>query len=100
VSWAGNHSPDGRELGVDLLGTDAGLSLFPARRFHPGPNGYETVNLGALAVPHSEDRLHHFVTCVLQGRKPLVPIEESLKVQQILDAIYASAASCKEVRIE
>ncbi|MBU6399415.1 MAG: Gfo/Idh/MocA family oxidoreductase [Verrucomicrobia bacterium] len=99
VSWAGHHAPDQRELGVDLLGTEAGLSLFPARLYRPGVNGLETVHLATPAVPHSEDRIHHFVTCVLQGRKPLVPIEESLKVQQILDAIYASAASCKEVRI-
>ena len=100
VSWAGNHPSDAREMGVDLLGADAGLSLFPARLFRPSPSGYETVHLTLPAVPQSEDRIHHFVTCVLQGRKPLVPVEESLKVQQVLDAIYASAASCKEVRIE
>jgi predicted dehydrogenase len=99
VSWAAYHPGDARELGVEALGTEAGLSLFPARMFRPGPSGYETIHLAAPSVPHSEDRLHHFVTCVLRGRKPLVPIEESLKVQQILDAIYASAATGKEVRI-
>src|SRR5947199_715993 len=39
VSWAGHHAPDAREFGVDLHGTTAGLSLFPARLFRPGPNG-------------------------------------------------------------
>jgi predicted dehydrogenase len=37
--------------------------------------------------------VHHFVNCVLDSKKLLVPPDESLKVQQILDAIYASAAS-------
>jgi predicted dehydrogenase len=50
-------------------------------------------------VSHSEDRIHHFVTCALEGKKPLVQPEESLKVQQTLDAIYASAATGKEARL-
>jgi predicted dehydrogenase len=50
-------------------------------------------------IAHSEDRIHHFVTCALEGKKPLVLPEESLKVQQVLDAIYASAATGKEVRL-
>ena len=100
TSWAANLPPEGRELGVDLLGTTAGLSLFPARLFRPSANGYETVNLSLPGVLQAEDPLHHFVLCVLEGRKPLVAPEESLKVQRILDALYASAASGKEVRLE
>jgi len=99
VSWAGYHAPDAREYGVDLLGTQAGLSLYPARLFRPGPNGYEAIHLALPIVSYNEDRIHHFVTCVLEGKKPLVLPEESLKVQQVLDAIYASAASGKEVRL-
>jgi len=99
VSWAGYHAPDAREYGVDLLGTQAGLSLNPARLFRPGPNGYEAIHLALPIVPHSEDRIHHFVTCALEGKKPLVLPEESLKVQQVLDSIYASAATGKEVRL-
>jgi predicted dehydrogenase len=50
-------------------------------------------------VPHAEDRIHHFVSCTLDGKKPLVAPEQSLKVQGIIDAIYASAATGKEVRV-
>jgi predicted dehydrogenase len=99
ISWAGYHAPDAREYGVDLLGTQAGLSLFPARLYRPGPNGYEAIHLALPIIAHSEDRIHHFVTCALEGKKPLVLPEESLKVQQVLDAIYASAATGKEVRL-
>ena len=99
VSWAGYHAPDAREFGMDLLGAQAGLSLFPARLFRPGPSGYEAIHLALPIVPHSEERIHHFVTCALEGKKPLVLPEESLKVQQVLDAVYASAATGKEVRL-
>lgn len=99
ASWAGHHAPDGREYGIDLLGTTAGLSLYPARLFRPGPNGFESITLSLPLVPHSEDRIHHFVSCALEGKRPLVHPDESLKVQHILDAIYASASSGKEVRL-
>lgn len=100
VTWAGHHTPEGREFGVDLLGTQAGLSVFPtARLFKNGPNGYESTELAGIKTAYPEDRIQHFVNCVIDGKKPLVLPEESLKVQQILDAIYASAASGKEVRM-
>lgn len=99
VSWAAHQPPDGREIGMDLLGTQAGLALYPARLFRNGPSGYESVHLAGIKVPHPEDRLHHFVNCVLEGKKPIVSLEESLKVQQILDAICTSSATGKEVRL-
>jgi predicted dehydrogenase len=99
ASWAGFNAADGREQGVDLLGTNAGLALYPARLFRNGAAGHETVHLAAAKVQYPEDRVQHFVNCVLDNRKPLVTIEESLKLQQILDAIYASASTGKEVRL-
>ncbi len=100
TSWASYVAPDARENGVDLFGTNAGLSLFPARLFRNGPTGTETVYLSAPKVPCSEDRLHHFVACVLDNKKPLVTMEESLKLQQVLDAIYTSAETGREVRVK
>ncbi|HTG43144.1 MAG TPA: Gfo/Idh/MocA family oxidoreductase [Verrucomicrobiae bacterium] len=100
VSWAGFHPAEAREHGVDLLGTNGGLSLFPARLFRNGPNGYETVHLGGTKMAYVDDRIHHFVNCVLDGKKPLISVEESLQVQQVLDAIYASAESGKEIRLK
>lgn len=100
VSWAGFVPNESREYGIDLLGTTAGLSLYPARLSRHGPNGYETTHLTVPKLPYSEDRIHHFIGCVLEGKKPLVTLEESLKIQQILDGIYASSASGKEVRLK
>jgi len=99
-SWAGHHAPEAREYGVDLLGTTAGLSVYPARLFRPGPAGLETVNLTFPVQHHGDDRIQHFVSCALDGKKPAVTPEQSLKLQELLDAIYASAASGREVRVD
>ena len=98
ASWAAFWVNDDREIGIDLLGTHAGLSLFPARLRRHIVDGWETIQPDCAKLPHCEDRLHHFVSCVLDNKKPLVTLEESLKVQEILDAIYQSSASGKEVR--
>ena len=98
--WAGFPATDGREVGIDLMGTNAGLSLYPAKLLRNCPDGFETVHLHAPKIPYSEDRIHHFVSCVLDGKKPLVPLEESVKVQEILDAIYLSASTGKEIRLK
>jgi predicted dehydrogenase len=99
MSWAAFHPPELREMGIDLLGTTGGLSLFPTRLFHNGTNGYETVILNQVKLPQPEDRIHHFVDCILDAKKPFVSARESLQVQHVLDAIYASAESGREVRL-
>jgi predicted dehydrogenase len=101
ASWAAYLPADShRDYGIDLLGTNAGLSLYPARLFRNGPSGYETIHLSLPKLPYGEDRTHHFVGAVLDGKKPLVTLEESLKLQQILDAIYASSETGKEIRLK
>lgn len=99
IGWACFQNNETREHGIDLLGTNAGLSLWPAKLYRNMLDGHETLAFHPGKVPYSEDRVHHFVACVLDSKKPLVPPEESLKVQQALDAIYASAESGKEVRL-
>jgi len=99
VGWASFHTDEHREFGLDLLGTNAGLSLWPARLFRHGVEGDDTLHLTPFKTSHSEDRIHHFVSCVLDGKKPLVTTDESLKVQQVLDALYTSARTSKEVRL-
>ena len=100
VSWAGHQPADGREHGPGFAGdTGRAVAVSRARCYRNGPNGYETIQLANLKTPQPEDRIHHFVNCVLEGKKPMVSVEESLKVQQVIDAIYASAATGREVRL-
>jgi predicted dehydrogenase len=99
AAWACFQNHETREYGLDLFGSNAGLSLYPAKLFRNTLDGQETLQFNSIKVPYPEDRVHHFVNCVLDGKKLLVTPEESLKVQQVLDAIYASAASGKEVKL-
>lgn len=100
LSWAAHHPLGQREYGIDLLGTTGGISLFPARLYRDGLSGYETVELTPNKLPYAEDGVHHFVSCVLQGKKPMITSDEALKTQQILEALYLSAANGKEVVIK
>jgi predicted dehydrogenase len=97
--WAAFIPPDRREYGIDLLGTRGGLSLFPGRFFRNGKDGYETVGLDGAKASLTEDRVHYFVACALDGQKPLITPDQCLKVQRVIDAIYASAKAKKEVRL-
>ena len=100
VSWTAFQPDDPREFGIDLLGTEGGLSLFPARLHRNGPLGLETIQLAESHLPHPENPIHHFVECALHGRKPIIPLAESLRLQQILDAVFLSAQTGKEVRLK
>lgn len=99
TSWAGFHPGDDRECGIDLLGTEAGMSLFPAKLFKQGIHGLEITHLMAQKNGVAEDRIQHFVNSVVENRKTLVPLEESLKVHQVMDALYESAQSGKEAKV-
>lgn len=99
VAWAVFLAQDSREYGVDLLGTHGGLSLFPARLLRGTMDGWDYLEPNAPRGSAGDDCIHHFATCVIEGKKPLVPVEQSLKVHQILDAIYTSANSGKEVAL-
>jgi predicted dehydrogenase len=98
TSWAGFHPGDTRTEGIDLLGTEAGMSLFPARLFKSSLHGFETIQFHAPANGHAENRVAGFVNAIIEGKKPPVPLEESFKVQQVLDMIYQSAETGREVR--
>lgn len=100
TGWACFQNHETRDYGLDLFGSNGGLSLYPAKLFRNTLDGQETIQFNtSTKVPYPEDRVHHFVNCVLDGKKLLVPPEESLKVQQVLDALYASAAGGKEVKL-
>jgi predicted dehydrogenase len=99
ASWAA-HQPQPDFNGTQLFGTEAGLQLPPLQLFRQGPTGYVT----ELVTTHTDlvhpNRMVHFIDCLLGKAKPYVKPAESLAVQKILDAIYLSAKSGKEVRIK
>ena len=47
-----------------------------------------------------ESSQQHFVDCIMNNKKPMSSCYEALEVQRILDAIYKSAESKKEVKLK
>ena len=99
ASWAA-HQPLADYNGTQLFGTEAGLALPPLHLFRAGKNGYVTESVNVATRLANANRMAHFIDCLLGRAKPYVPPEQSLAVQKILDAIYLSARTGKEVRIK
>ena len=97
-SWAA-HGPLVDFNSTQLFGTEAGLNLPPVRLFRQINNGYSSDEVAPLPPLVNTNRMVHFIDCLLGKAKPFVKPAESLAVQKILDAIYVSAASGREVRI-
>ena len=47
----------------------------------------------------SIDQLNHFIGCIKKNKKPLVSIDESVTVIKIIDAIYKSSKTGREVNL-
>lgn len=99
ASWAA-HGPQADVNATQLFGTDAGLSLPPVQFFRQTRTGYSTEAVAPLPPLVNTNRMVHFIDCLLGAAKPFVKPSESLAVQKILDAIYVSSSSGREVRIK
>jgi len=98
VSWAAAMEQNDLN-GVQLFGTEGGATTNPPRFYRPGRDGYESIELKPTTVLVSDNRMAHFVDVVLGRARPFVTPEQSLVVQRILDAIYTSARTGREVRL-
>ena len=98
ASWAA-HAPTTDANATQLFGTEAGLLLPPVQLFRQTRGGYTSEAVDPLPPLVNTNRMVHFIDCLLGKAKPLVKPAESLAVQKILDAIYVSAATGREVRI-
>jgi predicted dehydrogenase len=101
VTWA-CHAEDGNRMDVHLYGTEAGARLYPAKLFRNDPlrAEYDVIEnpKAEIICPH-EDRFHNFFNAILGTEKPMVTIGQALAVQMILDAIYESANTGREVAL-
>lgn len=92
------HMEPMEEAGVNLSGTDGGLSLFPFKAFK---DMHETiVNITPAFTPKANG--HHmaianFIAAVKGEAEPVVTPEQGVRLQRILDAIYRSAETGQAV---
>lgn len=101
ATWAA-HQEHGSLNNVELFGTEAGATVSPAKVFRAGDiSDYDVIdNVKAdLKYPH-KDRFHNFINHLLGEEELCTTIEQALAVQRILDAIYESAATGHEVRLD
>jgi predicted dehydrogenase len=98
VSWAA-HMPVPDLNGTHLFGTEAGATTEPLQLLRQGRQGYLVEALDPLPPFVNPDRMVHFINVLLGREQPHVRPEQSIAVQKILDAIYLSAATGREVRL-
>lgn len=100
VSWA-CHTDVGNRNDVTIFGTEAGAGAYPARLFKPSPEGHYQVIEGPTAPLKWEKgcRFYHFIDAALGRAEPGVTIAQALAVQAVLDGLYQSSATGREVAI-
>lgn len=95
VSWAMN-CPTERQYS-ELYGTKAGASLNPLTIWtekHGVLVNIEPKNVKGLS------QFEHFAECILKDKTPISPGEHGVLMMKVLDAIYASSETGREVVIQ
>ncbi len=98
-----NLYTENRRNGVQLIGTKAGIDLATPSKFYSqaedgeisGEN-YPSCEFNALFT----NEIAHFIDCVRNGTECIAPAHDGVVLMQMIDAIYESARTGKEVKIE
>jgi predicted dehydrogenase len=101
VSWLIHHDTEGEDMRMWLYGNDGGL-LWPNGEFYN--TNYETKQFNNRTIkltqnimePHALECVE-FARVVANGEPSPVPAEQSLQVMTILDGIYRSQETGREV---
>lgn len=98
VSWALNTKEEGS--GMSLFGTEGGAEL-PSLSIVKYIDGYP--NIIKPEIPQNntfEEETKHFIDCMRNNKKPIVPLEQGITVMKMMDGIYKSASLGKSVPIK
>jgi len=102
VSWVLHQETGGRH-NVELFGTEAGATMNPLKLFRFGrkKGEYEVVEPQNVKVEKKHKcRQHDWLDAVTRKGKPISTLDQALTVQKVLDAIYKSAETGREVRVK
>jgi len=85
----------------EIAGTKGGANLNPLTLFteQDGVQMTATPELGKKKKGPFQGEVQHFARCVLRQEKPIPSAEQGVMLMKMLDAVYKSAATGKEVRI-
>ena len=100
TTWESHIKKD--DFSISILGTKAGADTSPLRTYQKeGGIPTETVyNLPPGEAPAARTSIGHFVECVTKRKEPITSPGKGLSVMRILDAIYRSSRTGKEVRLK
>jgi predicted dehydrogenase len=101
VSWVLHQAmPD--QMDVELFGTEGGATIYPPRLYRSGKGDgeYEIIEPQGVKIDRPHCCRHaDWIDGILKRRKPICTLEQAVVIQKILDAIYKSSETGKEVRI-
>lgn len=101
AAWA-MHQRQGTSHDVILHGEDAALAVFADELYEAGEKSeyriIQNIHTAPIAYPHCS-RTHHFINVLLGEEQPLVTVAQALAVQRILDGIYESTRTGREVML-
>ncbi len=96
ASWAGYLDDYD---GTQILGTEAGLKIPSMEVQRRTPEGYVKETVELLPPLVEPNRMAHFINVLQGSEEAFVKPQESLALQKILDAIYESSKTGREVII-
>ena len=96
-SWALNLP--GRNV-LQIAGTKGGAELNPLKIYVERDGIQVDMTPEVPGVDLFADQMGHFVDCILKNKTPLMSAEQGVQLMQMLEAIYKSSASGREVRIK
>ena len=101
ASWA-RHQSEANRMNVEVFGTEAGATVNPPRicRYAEDPKEYEVVDVQGIPLRYPEcDRLVNWLDAIAGDDELECKPQQSLAVQKIIDGIYESSKTGREVRI-
>ena len=98
ASWASYTPKD--QFYSTLLGTEGGADLEPLRVYKDLAGAPVDIAPQAPEIGGHAAEIKHFIECIEQGKPPISTAEQGLHILQILDAVYRSAQTGREVIIE
>lgn len=98
TSWALNCKQESRY--VTLYGTKAGASMNPLELY--GDVNGTLANIAPEVAENNpyHEEIRHFVACLRGEEAPITTPEDGVTVMRMIDAIYSSAQSGGEVRLD
>lgn len=92
------------ETNIELFGTKAGVKIDPKLEFYSEQNDYLVDIIPAHDTALSfqgifEGEIAHFIDCITNETKCISPAEDGVELMRIIDGIYESAKTGKEIEL-